>query len=142
MTTICTAAKRPPVYLVDSEADTLSDLAWGIKDRQPEVCTMLLDEIGRAKLYKRGRLPNDVVTMASCVEFLDEGSGARRSVQIVYPNQADASEGRISVLTLVGAGLIGLKAGHAILWPDRMGRKRRLELLSVRQPVCDAALHG
>lgn len=140
MTITCKAAKRPPIYLVDSEADTLSDLAWSIRDRQPDICLMLLDEIGRARLYSRGRLPTDVVTMASRVEFMDEGSGARRVVQLVYPNHADAALGRISVLTPIGAGLIGLKAGHAIIWPDRMGRMRRLELLSVRQPGPGGAL--
>jgi regulator of nucleoside diphosphate kinase len=37
----------------------------------------------------------------------------------------------ISVLTLVGAGLIGLSAGQSILWPKQDGRKRSLTVLRV-----------
>jgi regulator of nucleoside diphosphate kinase len=128
-----TAAKRPPLHLIESEADTLSNLAWSAKDRFPNLCVMLLDEIGRAQLCKPAALPEDVVAMSSRVDYIDEGSGTRRSITLVYPNHADALLGRISILTPVGAGLIGMKAGHSILWPDRDGRQRRLTIVSVQQ---------
>ncbi|WP_336972386.1 nucleoside diphosphate kinase regulator [Sphingobium aromaticiconvertens] len=128
-----TAAKRPPLHLIESEADTLSDLAWGARDRFPNICIMLLDEIGRAKLCKPSNLPDDVVAMSSRVDYIDEGSGTRRSITLVYPNHADAVLGRVSILTPVGAGLIGVKAGHSILWPDRDGRQRQLTVVSVQQ---------
>jgi regulator of nucleoside diphosphate kinase len=128
-----TAAKRPPLHLIESEADTLSNLAWSAKDRFPNLCVMLLDEIGRAQLCKPATLPEDVVAMSSRVDYIDEGSGTRRSITLVYPNHADALLGRISILTPVGAGLIGMKAGHSILWPDRDGRQRRLTIVSVQQ---------
>lgn len=127
------AAKRPPLHLLESEADALSDLAWGARDRFPTISIMLLDEIGRARLYMPFTLPDDVVAMSSNVEYVDEGSGARRSITLVYPNHADAALGRVSILTPVGAGLIGVKAGHSILWPDRDGRERRLTVVSVQQ---------
>ncbi len=136
-----TAAKRPPVHLVDSEADAISNLAWNIRDRSPDVCVLLLEEIERARLCKRSALPADVVTMFSQVDYVDERSGAERRVELVYPSQADALLGRISILTLVGAGLIGLKAGHAICWPDREGRRRNLTITAVRQPDRGTAIH-
>lgn len=123
----------PPLFLVDSEADALSDLAWSNRDRSPDVCDMLLQEINRANVCARDKLPTDVVTMASEVEYVDERSGQARTVELVYPNHADASLGRISIMTPIGAGLIGLPVGSSILWPDRDGRCRKLTVKSVRQ---------
>lgn len=131
-------AQRPPIHLIDSEAETLSNLALDVEDRLPQVSALLLEEIDRARLYPAARLPDDVVAMMSEVEFVDEGSGTRRTVQLVYPRDADAAAGRISILTPVGAGLIGLRAGQSILWPDREGRSRRLAIVSVRQNAREA----
>src|SRR3546814_19096752 len=75
---------------------------------------MLLDETSRAKFYTRERIPRDVVVMGATVEF-DDANGSTRSVKLVYPNDADISAGRISILTPVGAGLIGLREGQSIL---------------------------
>jgi regulator of nucleoside diphosphate kinase len=55
-------------------------------------------------------------------------------VQLVYPAEADIEAGRISILTPIGAGLIGLREGQSILWPDREGRERRLTVVRVTQP--------
>ena len=100
----------------------------------PQVAELLLDEIGRAKTYTKAKIPVDVVTMNATVEFVDEASGADRTVEIVYPRDADISAGKISILTPIGAGLIGLRAGQSILWPDRDGKERWLRIISVTQP--------
>src|SRR3546814_12514055 len=68
----------------------------------------------------------NVITMNAEVEFVDEASEATRIVQLVYPRQADNAANRISILTPVGAGLIGLREGQSILWQDREGNERRL----------------
>jgi len=133
------APRRPPVHMIDTEADLLTDLAIGIEERLPQVSQLLLEEIGRAIIHKAARIPADVVTMHASVEFTDEGSGATRTVQLVYPKDADISAGRISILTPVGAGLIGLREGQSILWPDRDGHKRRLAIVKVSQVSAAAA---
>ena len=93
----------------------------------------LLDEISRATVHDAASLPPDVVTMHSTVEFIDEASGADRTVELVFPRDADIAAGRVSILTPVGAGLIGLRAGQSILWPDRDGRERKLTIVNVRK---------
>src|SRR3546814_9485491 len=95
---------------------------------------MLRDETSRAKVYTRERIPRDVVVMGATVEF-DDANGSTRSVKLVYPNDADISAGRISILTPVGAGLIGLREGQSILWPDREGHERELTIVRVKQEV-------
>lgn len=128
------AAKRPPIHMIDSEADALADLAVGIEKRLPQVSELLTEEISRATIHKAARMPRDVVTMMSEVDFVDEGSGKVRSVQLVYPTDADIASGRISILTPIGAGLIGMRAGQSILWPDRDGQERQLTIRAVMQP--------
>lgn len=120
--------------MIDSEADALTDLAIGIEKRMPQVSELLLREIGRATIHKERHIPRDVVTMNSEVDFIDETSGSVRSVRLVYPSDADIATGRISVLTPVGAGLIGMRAGSAILWPDREGQERAITIRAVMQP--------
>ncbi|MFA7594853.1 MAG: nucleoside diphosphate kinase regulator [Novosphingobium sp.] len=128
-----TARRRPPIDMIDTEADALTNLAMGVEDRLPEVSGMLLDEIARARICSAQKIGADVVTMHSTVEFSDEASGAKRTVQLVYPKDADIAANRISILTPIGAGLIGLRQGQSIIWPDRSGHERVLRIDRVQQ---------
>ncbi|MCW1432464.1 nucleoside diphosphate kinase regulator [Novosphingobium sp. JCM 18896] len=127
------ASRRPPIQMIDAEADSLAELAMSIEDRLPQVSELLLNEITRATLHPASRIAADVVTMHATVSFLDEASGREYAYELTYPNEADISKGRISILTPVGAGLIGLRAGQSILWPDRDGHERALKIISVSQ---------
>ena len=129
------AGKELRVHLIDIEAESLTNLALGIAHTTPQVSELLLTEIGRAQTYRAERIPGDVVTMHSTVEYIDEASGVDRIVQIVYPAQADIAAGRISILTPIAAGLIGLREGQSISWPDREGRRRTLRIVKVTQPT-------
>lgn len=131
---VSSAQPRPRVRLVDREAERLADLATRAADSVPDVAELLLAEIDRAEIHSAGSLPADVVRMYSHVEYRDEASGHTRRVQLVYPADADISLGRVSILTPVAAGLIGLAAGESIRWPHRDGRERRLRVVRVEQP--------
>ncbi|HOB12606.1 MAG TPA: nucleoside diphosphate kinase regulator [Novosphingobium sp.] len=128
------STRRPPIHMIDAEADTLTDLALRTSARNPEVSRQLLNEIARATIHDAAKLPAGVVTMHATVEFLDEASGTDRTIELVYPRDADIAAGRVSILTPVGAGLIGLRAGQSILWPDRDGRERKLTIVNVCNP--------
>ncbi|MEQ8310989.1 MAG: nucleoside diphosphate kinase regulator [Sphingopyxis sp.] len=133
------AAKSPPIQMIDREADRLTELALSKEDDLPQVCGLLLREINRATIRTAPRFPSDIVTMQSRVTFADAATGAERTVELVYPGDADISAGRISILTPVGAGLIGLREGQSILWPDRDGHERKLTILKVERAVDRAA---
>ncbi len=137
MTARKSAAKRPPIHMIDSEADRLTELALARREGSPTI-DLLLQEIDRAKITPAARVPRDVVTMHSQVEFVDEANGAARMVELVYPADADISAGRVSILTPVGAGLIGMREGQSILWPDRDGQQRRLSIVKVMRPAAAA----
>lgn len=127
--------RRPSIHMIDREADALADLAVSVERRMPQVSALLIDEISRAAIHSAAEIPRDIVTMSSHVDFIDEASGATRSIQLVYPHEADIDAGRISILTPIGAGLIGLRRGQSIRWPDRDGRERALSVVAVSQPA-------
>jgi len=129
-----TAPKKPPIHLIDAEYDIIAELALGLGRQSPDLSKMLLDEIDRAEIHAPDALPADVVTIGSEVEVLDAHTGATRQLRLVLPNQADVDAGRLSILTPMGAGLIGLRKGQSIEWPYRNGETRMLRILKVTRP--------
>ena len=128
------APVRPPITLSETEGDLLYTLACAAQDTSAMAASLLLEELARAEFCSADSLPADVVTMGSRVVFLDEETGEEHAVELVYPRAADMEQGRVSVLTPVGAGLIGLRRGSAIDWPNRLGAIRRLRIIEVIQP--------
>jgi regulator of nucleoside diphosphate kinase len=125
---------RPPIHLLAAESDMVAILALQSEHRFPVVAAMLLEEIERAELHEAETLPETAVTIGSEVDFVDEKSSQLRSVELVMPASANIAEGRISILTPMGAALYGLTAGQSIDWPDLDGHARRIRILRVRQP--------
>ncbi len=97
---------------------------------------VLADELGRATVLPLARMPENVVRMHSRVTYQIEGAGDRREVELVFPEEADAAAGKVSVLAPVGAALLGLEEGQSIDWaffPD--GNVRRLRVLRTEAPA-------
>ena len=134
-TAISATSGKPPIHLIDTEYDTIADLALGIERQAPELAKMLLDEIDRAEIHARDALPGDVVTLGAEVEVLDEKTGAIRQLRLVLPTEANVETGRVSILTPMGAGLIGLRKGQSIDWPYPSGDSRPLRILNVTRPA-------
>jgi regulator of nucleoside diphosphate kinase len=68
--------------------------------------------------------------MGSRVRYCDGKTGDVRDVVLVYPHEADITLRRISVLTPVGAALIGLSVGQVIEFQTPSAR-RSLTVLGV-----------
>jgi regulator of nucleoside diphosphate kinase len=51
----------------------------------------------------------------------------------VLPADANMERGALSIISQVGAGLVGLRAGQSIEWPYPDGRPRPLRIVDVRQ---------
>lgn len=124
-----TRTKLPPIIINAEDHARLTALALSALDRMPEVAEALLSELERARVVARD-LPKDSVQMGSTVAF-DADNGFAREVTLVYPGEADIEAGRISVLTPIGAALIGLSVGQSIDWLDRAGKTHRMTIRSV-----------
>jgi regulator of nucleoside diphosphate kinase len=71
------------------------------------------------------------VTMHSEVLFRDEESGRERAVTLVYPGEQAAHEGALSVLTPLGAALVGMAEGQTISFETADGSSRRVSIVRV-----------
>jgi regulator of nucleoside diphosphate kinase len=123
----------PAIHISETEYTVIEQLAMRMESDAPELSDLIIREIDRAHLHASADMPADVVRIGSEVTFLDETSGTTKTVQMVLPRDADIAEGRISVMTHIGAGLIGMPAGGRIEWPGRDGRSRLLKILAVAQ---------
>jgi regulator of nucleoside diphosphate kinase len=121
--------KRPPIYIEEAHYDRLYALATAFLDRMPEAAGTLLEEIERARIVKACG-DRAIVTMGTEVTYRDERSGRIEIVRLVYPDEADIAERKVSVLTPVGAALIGVPEGGTIAWQGRDG-ERRLTVLAL-----------
>jgi regulator of nucleoside diphosphate kinase len=84
-------------------------------------------ELARAVVVPADKVPPNVVTMNSRVLYTDRTADVRRSVKLVYPQQADGRE-RLSVTSPLGTALLGLRVGQDIEWDFPAGDRRRLRV--------------
>ena len=76
----------------------------------------LLNELNSAKVVEPGEIPDDVVTMNSIVKISFLNTNKTLRIQIVYPDQADLKENKISIFSPVATALIGYKKADEIEW--------------------------
>jgi regulator of nucleoside diphosphate kinase len=126
-----TQVRLPSITLTAHDADRLDRLATAANDKLPRTAHFLAREVARANIVEASGIESAFVSMGSTVEYRDDTTGQTRIVTLVYPNEANLALGCISVLSPVGAALIGLSAGQSIEWRTPTGGKRSLTVLRV-----------
>jgi regulator of nucleoside diphosphate kinase len=119
--------RKPAIVLTKTDYERLLRLAEAHALRNPEVSEELMVELDRARVVQNYKIASNVVRMGSTVRFTSD-LGEDRTVTLVFPGEADIAAGRISILTPIGAALIGLSAGQSIDWVARDGRVHRLHV--------------
>jgi regulator of nucleoside diphosphate kinase len=131
-TTLHDFTLSPDIVLSTEDHRRLSQLAFTGIGEASTVADDLLYELDRASVVPPEQLPPDVVRMGSRVRFRTE-EGDEREVTLVFPSEADIEQGRVSVMTPIGAALVGVRKGQSITWLARDGRKHVLTALTVTQ---------
>lgn len=127
-----TALARPALIIDADHYERLLGIAMRAMKQAPALAKQLLDEIERADLLPSAEVPTDVVGIGSEVTFRENSGGVVRTVHLVFPTDADIDKGCVSVLTPLGAALLGLSVGQDIAW-EIGGRVRRLTIVAVNQ---------
>jgi len=122
----------PSITLSQRDAARLEAMLEAPGLRNTPAAVSLLDELTRAEVVADHQVPADVVRMESVVECEDENGGERHVLTLVYPQDADVSAGKVSVLAPVGSALLGLSVGQSIDWAAPGGRQLRLKVTAVR----------
>ncbi len=77
------------------------------------------------------KIPGDVVTMNSRVVIRDHQTGMQTSFTLGYPSRAAIERGFVSVLSPLGASLLGLRVGRDFSWHTPDGSQRSATLESI-----------
>lgn len=95
-------------------------------------------ELQRAQIVSPNEVSNDVVTMNSTVVLRDLETDERETYTLVFPQEADIAEGRLSILAPIGTAILGEHVGEEVLWrvPDGWRRLKIEEV--VYQPEREA----
>lgn len=122
-------AARPGIAITAGDYARLVRLTEG-PDRS-EVAEYLSGELTRAQIIGDDQLAGNIVRMGSRVTYRDLANGRTRVITLVYPQDADMARNRVSVLTPVGAALIGLCPDQRIDWPTPEGGSGSLSVIDV-----------
>ena len=97
----------------------------------------LRGELDHAQIVHTDEVPPDVVTMNSTVCLRDVGSKNVETYTLVYPQDANIAEDKLSVLAPIGTAILGFRVGDLVRWnvPSGVASFRIQEL--VFQPERD-----
>ncbi|MCA9143875.1 MAG: nucleoside diphosphate kinase regulator [Planctomycetaceae bacterium] len=81
-------------------------------------------ELQRAKIVTSAEVPGDVITMESTVRLRDVDTGEVETYTLVYPDQANIAESKLSILAPIGTAILGYRVGDVVRWRVPSGRRR------------------
>lgn len=119
--------KAGNICITEPDYQRLCDLIEITRERNGvdrEYLNKLEAELDRAQIVDPKHIPADVITMRSKVRLKDLVSGEANTYSLVFPKEADFSEGKISVLAPIGTAILGFKRGDTIEWPVPSGVRR------------------
>lgn len=119
---------QPRIYLSAQDHDRLERLVGDLPGAG--VAGLLQQELDRAVIDGDDR-PARGAPLYRWLTYVDDRSDTPRRIQIVMPEDADIDAGKVSILSHVGAGLIGMAEGRTIAWTDPSGAQRRLTLMRI-----------
>lgn len=91
----------------------------------------LMGELKNAQIVNDSEMPIDVIRFNSKIMVYSE-NGWERSIQLVIPQDKDAKQDKISILTPMGAALFGYSEGDTIEWDFPSG-KQVIKIVAVVQ---------
>ena len=114
--------ERNPVIITQEDFELLKPYIGGTTDDNNKMS--LSYELKRAIIVKNDAFPAFAIRLNSLVSIEDLETGNVTQFTIVLPKQADIHSKKISVLSPMGAALIGFSKGDEVEWQVPAGLKR------------------
>lgn len=132
------------LVVTDSDLARLSEMTRAFRaNRHPyrQYAGELEAELARARVVPRAEVAADVVTMNSTIRIREHRGREVEEFTLVYPDEADALNGRLSVLAPLGMAVLGARVGDVIKWRVPAGERTfRVERI-VYQPEASGDSH-
>ena len=120
--------KEATIYITELDRQRLEKLIEVGRERDGsanhEYLHKLEQELDRAETVVPEEVPGDVITMRSKVRLSDLNTNEEVIYTLVFPIEADFSEGKISVLAPIGTAMLGYREGSVIEWHVPSGLRR------------------
>lgn len=133
--------KHRDIYITDLDLKHLRELleaAQRFNEHDPADLVELAGELARAQVVPSAQVPADVITMNSTVCLEDLETGEEMTYTLVFPNEADIDQDKISVLAPIGTAMLGYRVGDTVEWPVPGGISR----LQVKQILYQPEANG
>ena len=120
---------------------SLRDSLRTIGDPYEVYLRALEDQLARRSLVPQADVGDDTVTMNSTVRVRELDTGRSQVLTLVYERDADVFGEKVSVLTPLGAAILGSRVGDVVEWQSRRGpRQLRIERI-LFQPEAASDFH-
>ncbi len=127
------ALPKGKIQVTSYDMNRLFAMAEQLRKRGGQVpagLDQLEEELARCAEVKQETVPKDVVTMNSKVTLKDLTSGKDITCTLVFPDEADSAQGKVSVLAPLGMAILGYRVGDKISWQMPSG-VRELQIETV-----------
>lgn len=126
--------EKRTIYVTEQDMKRLRaliDETRRLDRRGSEHLESLEAELSRGKLVAPADVLPDVVTIHSTVRLVDLDTSEELVYTLVFPNEADITQLRISILAPIGTAILGHRVGDAFTWkvPDGLRRLQVQEIL-------------
>jgi len=117
-------AKRT-IYITATDMTRLRALITAHRDPREDIKT-LAGELDRAQVVAPSEVPRNVITMNSEARLREVETNEEITYRLVFPEQANIDERRISVLAPIGTAMLGQREGDEFQWevPEGLVRLR------------------
>lgn len=118
-----------PIHITEFDLKRLKKLLLEAEHagyRGSDYLSKLHAELDRAKVVASQEVSHEVVTMNSKVVLSDLATGEEETYVLVFPEDADIDQGKISILAPIGTAILGYEIGDIVEWevPDGVRRLR------------------
>jgi len=111
------------IYITDADMKRLRPLVEELKNSRDDL-RMLQQELVRARVIAPEEVPADVVTMNSKVRVRDMAMNEVTTYTLVFPDQANIEQHKISVVAPIGTAMLGQQVGDEFEWQVPAGPVR------------------
>jgi regulator of nucleoside diphosphate kinase len=136
--------EKRTIYITEYDAERLKSLIGEAKRLVPrgnEYLDSLEAELDRGQTVAPTEVPPDVITMNSKVCLVDLDTNEEMVFMLVFPQDADIDQSKISILAPIGTAMLGYRVGDVFTWQVPNGA-RRLEVKQiVYQPEASGDYH-
>jgi len=111
------------------------------RSTQAPLLLALREELDRGTIVPSDTVPKGVVTMHSRVRVRDLKAQESDTYTLVYPDQADIDENKLSVLAPLGMALLGTRVGQIVKFDAPAGQRRLKIERILYQPEASGDFH-